>query len=219
MGKATGKHKILVGVSSCLLGESVRFDGGHRYNYHVVEILSEYFQYRSFCPEMDIGLGTPREPVHLIGNDAGIHCIGATNPSLDVTDKLINSADRQSSWHDKICGYIFKKGSPSCGVKKIKVRRGHNSEADGTGIYAARVLCNYPDLPVIEENELSDGSWRENFVQHVSIYHHWQKLLANNLTMDRLAVRSVPRYLDRSLRSCFHLNYAASLSSSTIPYI
>jgi len=169
-------EKIPVGISSCLLGEPVRYDGGHRYNACITGSLGKVFEFRAFCPELEIGLGVPREPIQLVGDAETTRCVGTRDVQFDVTDRLLQCADAQQSWHGEICGYIFKQGSPSCGVSGIRVLRDGQPEQDGAGIYAARVRHHFPDLPVAEECLLGDVDWRGNFIERVFIYRRWQQL-------------------------------------------
>ena len=106
MKMVTGQIKV--GVSSCLLGQKVRYDGGHKYNEAIAKALAETFELIPFCPEVEIGLGVPREPIKLIESSTGLRCVGTLSEDLDVTDKLAGYADQQRSIHAGLCGYIFK---------------------------------------------------------------------------------------------------------------
>ena len=117
-----GKSKIPVGVSSCLVGDKVRYDGDHKHSVFITDTLGQYLQFNKFCPELEIGLGVPRKPIRLTKNKQGlIRCVQIGNGSIDVTDSLQDLADQQASWHQQLCGYIFKKGSPSCGLGNVKI--------------------------------------------------------------------------------------------------
>ena len=142
---------INIGISSCLLGDKVRYDGGHKRNSYIEKTLGEYFQFIRFCPELDIGLGVPREPIHLVKDGEQIKCIGVKNPGKDVTEALRASANKQMSWQSDICGYIFKKDSPSCGMERVKVYIKNQPNRIGAGVYAEQVMKNFPYLPVEEE--------------------------------------------------------------------
>jgi len=174
------KHarKIPVGISSCLLGERVRYDGGHKHDAFITGTLGKVFAFRSFCPEMEIGLGVPREPIHLVSDSGAMRCVGTHDSQLDVTDRLVHCADEQQFWQAEICGYIFKQGSPSCGVMEIKVFSDGQPECSGAGIYAGRVMRNFPELPVAEEGWLGDPALRENFIERVFVFRRWQQLVA-----------------------------------------
>ncbi|MCP4128768.1 MAG: DUF1722 domain-containing protein [Gammaproteobacteria bacterium] len=174
--------KITVGISSCLLGEEVRYDGGHKYNQIIVDTLSEYFIFLPFCPEVDIGLGIPREPIQLIVDGDITRCVGTKTTSLDVTEKLSSSADNQREWQRDISGYILKKGSPSCGMEQVKLLQDGKVEGSGVGVYANRMMQNFPLLPVVEEESLEDTDLRESFIQRVFIYRRWEQLCQSELS-------------------------------------
>lgn len=178
--------KIKLGVSSCLMGEPVRFDSGHKRNQYINQVLTEYFDFSTFCPEMSIGLGTPREAIRLVQIDDQVHCVGSKTPSLDVTQKLYEVADQQKNWHQDLCGYILKKSSPSCGMERVNLYKGKQPDKTGVGLYAKRLMENFPHLPVEEEGRLGDAKLRENFIQRVYIYSRWKTLLADNLTLPAL---------------------------------
>ena len=181
-----GAEKIPVGISSCLLGEPVRYDGGHKHDALITGTLGKVFEFRSFCPEVEIGLGVPREPIQLVGDSGTTRCVGTRDVHFDVTDRLRRCADAQQSWQSDICGYIFKQNSPSCGVAGVKVWRNGQPEPDGTGIYAARVRHNFPDLPVTEEGRLGDADLRGNFIERVFIYRRWWQLMQG--PVDRVVI-------------------------------
>lgn len=178
--------KIPVGISSCLLGEQVRFDGGHKNNPYINQTLGLYFNFKPFCPEVDIGLGTPREPIRLVVEEDSVRCIGTKTKSLDVTEQLIDSANKQQQWQQEIFGYILKKDSPSCGMERVKQYRNGSVERTGIGIYANQMMRNFPNLPVEEEGRLGDPVIRENFIQRVFIYYRWGQLLASGLNFESL---------------------------------
>lgn len=178
MTEAPETEKIPVGISSCLLGERVRYDGGHKHDAYITGTLGRIFAFRSFCPEIEIGLGVPREPIQLVSDSGATRCVGTLNAQHDVTDRLLHCADEQQSWQANICGYIFKQGSPSCGVEEIRVFNDGRPECSGAGIYAGRVMHNFPDLPVAEEGRLADPVMRENFIVRVFVFRRWQQLAA-----------------------------------------
>lgn len=179
-------QKILVGISSCLLGERVRYDGGHKKNNFIIGTLGQYFEYRAFCPEMAIGMGVPRKPIRLEKNDDQIRVVGVTDRSVDVTDQLIAVAKEQSNWHAELCGYIVKKDSPSCGMERVKVYKKDCPERNGAGAYTEVMMEGFPDLPVEEEGRLGDPGLRENFIQRVFIYRRWKDLIESGVTLAKL---------------------------------
>ncbi|MDG1751284.1 MAG: DUF523 and DUF1722 domain-containing protein [Thalassotalea sp.] len=181
--KLDNSTRITIGVSSCLLGENVRFDGGHKKNQYLLNTLTEYFHFHAFCPEVSIGLGIPREPIRLVEQNDEIKCVGTKDETLDVTHRLEQVADEQVSWQESISGYILKKDSPSCGMERVKVYKGVMPERNGIGIYARKLMENFPNLPVEEEGRLNDLILRENFIQRVFVYARWQQLMSQNYSI------------------------------------
>ncbi|WP_394753144.1 YbgA family protein [Crenothrix sp.] len=179
-------NKIPVGISSCLLGQPVRFDGGHKRDAYIVGTLAEYFDFQPFCPEVAIGMGTPRPIIHLVKIDKDIHCLRVKSPEQDFTAPLRDYANQQKSVHNDLCGYILKKGSPSCGMERVKVYVNEQPQQMGTGIYADQMMRNNPLLPVEEEGRLGDPKLRENFIQRVYVLHRWKQLLKEGLSPQRL---------------------------------
>lgn len=175
------KRRIPVGISSCLLGQPVRYDGGHKRNSLLVDELGKYFEYLPFCPEMAIGLGTPRSPIHLTGlpsqPGAVVKAVGIQFDRFDVTEKLIDYARWVVQTCPRISGYVFKAGSPSCGMAGVDVydERGIPS-GTSAGIYAWVVMQVWPSMPVEEEGRLSDPIIRDGFVERVYAYNRWQSL-------------------------------------------
>ncbi len=178
--------KITIGISSCLLGEKVRFDGGHKNDSYINGTLQDYFEFRPFCPEMAIGLGVPRKPIRLIQLDDSVRCIGTDNDATDVTDQLTECANGQKSWQRELCGYIFKKDSPSCGMERVKVFINGHPHKKGSGIFARQTMENFPYLPIEEEGRLGDPHLRENFIQRVYVLYRWRQLMHDGLTLHGL---------------------------------
>jgi uncharacterized protein YbgA (DUF1722 family)/uncharacterized protein YbbK (DUF523 family) len=168
------------------LGHKVRFDSGHKNNSYINNTLSEYFDFIPFCPEVEIGLGIPRETIRLVLLDDKVHCVGSKNPDLDVTDRLKDCAEEQKIWQQNLSGYILKKDSPSCGMERVRLYKGDMPDRIGVGIYAQKLMENYPNLPVEEEGRLGDAILRENFIQRVFIYARWQKLALEGLSLQTL---------------------------------
>lgn len=179
--------KIPVGISSCLLGQRVRYDGGHKSHSYITQTLGEYFEFRAFCPELAIGLGVPRTPIRLIRSvENEIRCVASNNPANDFTDALRTCADQQRSWQQELCGYILKKDSPSCGMERVKIWNEVMPVREGQGIYAGQLQQNFPYLPVEEEGRLGDAVLRENFIQRVFALRRWHRMLASGLTVAAL---------------------------------
>ncbi len=183
MGNETPLSGIRVGISSCLLGEHVRFDGGHKRDAYIVGTLGPYFELVPVCPEMAIGLGAPRQPIRLVGDPGQPRVVGTRDPDLDVTAALEALGRKMGRELSDISGYLLKRGSPSCGMERVKVyNRNGMPGGRGSGVYARCLMEQQPLLPVEEEGRLGDPVLRENFIQRVFIYHRWQSLVRQGLT-------------------------------------
>lgn len=182
LANATRKPKI--GISACLLGSEVRFNGGHKESRLCSRALATYFDFVGVCPEVAIGLGVPREPIRLVGNPEAPRAIGTVNSSLDVTRQLADYGSRMANELNDISGYIFMQQSPSCGVNRVKVyqENGRPSEPKGQGIFAREFCKHHPNLPVEEDGRLNDPVLRENFLTRVFAYAQWQQLRKDGLT-------------------------------------
>lgn len=178
--------KIPIGISSCLLGQEVRFDGGHKHDSYITGTLGQYFEFYPFCPEVEIGLGVPRPTLHLVNVEGRIRCVGVKDPERDVTDRLRMHAEGLKDRHAELCGYILKKDSPSCGMERVKVYTGNQPRREGMGIYAEAMMKANPLLPVEEEGRLGDPGLRENFIQRVYVYYRWKKLIEEGLSAQGL---------------------------------
>jgi len=176
------RSRIPVGISSCLLGERVRYDGGHRHSALIATQLDGIFEFRPFCPEVAIGLGVPREPIQLVRTPQGIRVRGVQNSVVDVTDKLENIGQQVAAEFADICGYIFKARSPSCGTEGVMTWTEHGDEdgPNGTGAYAAALMNALPGLPVTDEECLQDPLRRKLFVEEVS--RRFQQIHNSQLT-------------------------------------
>jgi uncharacterized protein YbgA (DUF1722 family)/uncharacterized protein YbbK (DUF523 family) len=180
-------NPLRLGVSACLLGARVRFDGGHKRNRFLLEELGEHFEFVPFCPEVAIGMGTPRPPIRLVGDVQAPRAVGSKDGSLDVTDALREYSSITSERLDGLCGFVFKKDSPSCGMERVKVYSSTGMpQRDGTGIFARAVQEANPLLPVEEEGRLNDPGLRENFVTRVLVYARWQALRQQPLSKKAL---------------------------------
>ena len=165
----TNAQRIKIGVSSCLLGNRVRYDGQHQYR-EAVDQLKRNFELIPFCPEVDIGLGVPRPKIQLIEIDDQIRCVDWDTHQIDYTQQLIDSCDNQKTWLSTICGYILKTKSPSCGLTKTKTIRNDQLVANGQGIFASRLNETYPNLPLIEEDEFENKEKVADFIASVKRY-------------------------------------------------
>jgi uncharacterized protein YbgA (DUF1722 family)/uncharacterized protein YbbK (DUF523 family) len=180
--------KPKIAISACLLGDEVRFNGGHKRSELCVERLSEHVEFVGACPEVAIGLGTPREAIRLVGDIAAPRAVGSVHREQDFTDALHNYGKHMAEHLQGISGYIFMQKSPSCGLYRVKVYgpNGLPEAGGGRGLYAAAFCAEHPNLPVEEEGRLNDPVLRENFLTRVFAYADWHDLLTQGLTCQRL---------------------------------
>ena len=179
--------RIPVGVSSCLLGQAVRYDGGHKHDRYLTGVLGRYFEYVAWCPEALAGLGVPRPPIRLAGDPGAPRAVRVADASVDVTDALLAAARRATPEMGALRGYVFKRGSPSCGMERVKVYgTPGKSPRMGRGLFARAVMQAYPLLPCEEEGRLNDAPLRESFVERVFAYDRWLRTMARGCTPGRL---------------------------------
>jgi len=175
--KNNTKNNINLGVSRCLLGEQVRFDGGHKHNRFITQTLAQHFNLEPFCPELEAGMGMPRPAIHLMKHGKQIRAVATRNADHDYTDVLMQQAKNALSRTEHLSGFIFKKGSPSCGMERVKLYDENNNFVDQTsGLFANAVIKHNPLLPCEEEGRLNDPCLRESFLERVYIYHEWQQI-------------------------------------------
>lgn len=186
---------IPVGISTCLLGEEVRHDGGHKHSRYCTGVLSRYFDFRSLCPELEAGLGVPRPAIHLRDYPNGLKLI-ETNGNADHTDAMQAVIDRVMPQLQDLRGYILMAKSPSCGMERIKVHNpdGQVTRRDGRGLFAAALIAHYPLMPVEEEGRLNDDQLRENFIERVFAYDDWMQNVAGNQLTARALIEFHTRH-------------------------
>jgi uncharacterized protein YbgA (DUF1722 family)/uncharacterized protein YbbK (DUF523 family) len=180
--------KPRIGVSACLLGQEVRYDGGHKRDRYLTDTLGEYFEWVAVCPEVELGLGTPRETIRLvqIGDEVRLR---TTRTDVDLTDQMRRFAERRVKQVEKedLSGYILKKGSPSCGMQRVKVHQQKGpARRRGRGLFAAALREAMPLLPVEDEGRLCDSRLRENWVERVFAYDALKRLFTARWTMGRV---------------------------------
>lgn len=169
-----------LGISACLLGEKVRFDGGHKQDAFLCQTLGRFVEWVPVCPEIEVGMGVPRETVRLIGSGSDPKMIAErSGKDWTMAMKRFAAIRTKDLAELKLSGYVFKKNSPSCGVERVRLYDAKNMPSrHGRGIFAATVMKTLPLLPVEEEGRLNDLALRENFVERVFAYHRWQSALA-----------------------------------------
>ncbi len=178
--KEKNKTSILIGISSCLLGEKVRYDAGHKQDRYITDVLGRFFEFVPVCPEIEVGMGVPREAVRLVGNPANPRMIGVRS-GKDWSNRMLRFAEWRVEQKDLISlsGYILKSKSPSCGMERVNVYVEPNRIAKtGTGLFAASLSARFPDLPIEEEGRLADSAIRENFIERVFAYNRLQDMFS-----------------------------------------
>jgi len=185
---SSSRAPIKVGISACLLGEPVRFNGGHKESRLCSETLARHFEFVPVCPEVAIGLGTPRQPIRLVGDPDHPRAVGSVHAELDVTDALTAYGQQVATELHDICGFVLMQKSPSCGMERVKVYQanGHPIEGGGSGLFAHALMQARPDLPIEEDGRLNDPVLRENFLTRIFAYAEWQRLVASGLTRKAL---------------------------------
>ncbi|RKF15706.1 DUF1722 domain-containing protein [Alginatibacterium sediminis] len=180
-------EKIQVGISACLVGDKVRFDGGHKQSRYCLDVLSEYFEYVRSCPEMAIGMGTPRKTIRLLKGPERIEVV-ASDGSFEVTDKLLNYSDERVEQLEHLDGYIVCAKSPSCGMERVSVfdPEKNMGSRDGVGVFTRKLMDRYPYLPVEEDGRLNDPHLRENFITRVYAHQAWRELKESGLTVSKV---------------------------------
>jgi uncharacterized protein YbgA (DUF1722 family)/uncharacterized protein YbbK (DUF523 family) len=180
--------KIKIGVSACLMGENVRWNGGHKWDHFLTDTLGQYVDYVPVCPEVECGLGIPRETLRLVGD--------IETPRLVTSRTNIDHTDRMQNWavgrlkqleSEDLCGFIFKSDSPSSGMMRVKVYNTKGMpEKKGIGIFARAFMKKFPAIPVEEEGRLHDPKLRENFIESIFTLKRWRDALKQPPKMNQL---------------------------------
>ena len=181
-------EKITIGISSCLLGENVRYDGGHKHDRFLTDTLGKYVTYRPVCPEVECGLGVPRESMRLVGDIESPRLV-TIRTRQDHTERMIRWARQRvvDLEKEKLCGFIFKSDSPSSGMERVKVYpEGGMPEKKGVGIFARIFMEHFPLIPVEEEGRLHDPLIRENFIERIFTLKRWVESVKTGRSRVRL---------------------------------
>lgn len=178
-----------VGVSRCLLGENVRYDGGHKLDRFLRDVLGQHVEFVPVCPEVECGLSVPREAMRLVGEPESPRLV-TIKTRQDLTPQMDAWATRRVEQlaDAGLCGFVFKYGSPSSGMSRVKVypEAGGAPVLKGRGLFAARLMDALPLLPVEDEGRLNDPALRENFIESVFVMHRWRQLLDQGFSLGRL---------------------------------
>jgi len=172
--------KIRLGISTCLLGEQVRYDGGHKWDRFLTDTLGKYVEFVPVCPEVECGLGIPREAMRLVGDPAHPRLL-TVRSGVDHTERLLSWAKKRvvELEQEELCGFIFKSDSPSSGMERVKVYGPSGSPTKtGVGLFARTFMEHFPLLPVEEEGRLHDPKLRENFIEAIFTLKRWREMLA-----------------------------------------
>ena len=164
---------IKIGISSCVNGENVRFDGGHKSNKFASKVLAPYFTYVPICPEVGSGMSVPRPSIRLITNEERIALVDSKDSSLDYTDSMVEFSQKTVARlkETEMCGYIVCANSPSCGMERVKVYSKNSATKNGVGLYTQILMKEMPWLPVEEDGRLNDPVLKENFITRVFCLH------------------------------------------------
>jgi uncharacterized protein YbbK (DUF523 family) len=164
---------VKIGVSACLLGEKVRYDGGHKHDSYITGTLGRFFTFVPVCPEVESGMPTPREPMRLEGDPAAPRLM-TKESRIDRTEQMLSFCRAKVEELEKadLCGFIFKKGSPSSGLFEVSIYDAEgNWTGNGSGLFAHAVAKHFPLLPMVEDEQLYDPEFRERFIEKVLSYH------------------------------------------------
>jgi uncharacterized protein YbgA (DUF1722 family)/uncharacterized protein YbbK (DUF523 family) len=182
------EDKIRLGISTCLLGENVRYDGGHKRDRFIIETVGQFVEFVPVCPEVECGLPVPRESMHLAGNPESPRLV-TTRTKNDHTERMVNWARKRVGELEKenLCGFIFKSNSPSSGMERVKVYNDHGmAQKIGVGMFARAFMDHFPLIPVEEDGRLHDVRLRENFIELIFALKRWRELLDHHQSRGKL---------------------------------
>ena len=191
------KGTLKIGVSMCLLGAKVRFDGQHKRDSFLMDVLAPYVQWIPVCPEVEAGMSIPRPIVRLQKDNAGKTLMVAPDSGTDWTARMERFSYKRTAdlEEEDLDGYVLKKSSPTCGMERVKLYPMPSANAehsqptkDGVGLFAAALLARFPNLPIEEEGRLEDPTLRENFIERLFAYHRLKALWAGRWNVGALVV-------------------------------
>lgn len=175
---------VKIGISSCLLGENVRYDGGHKLDRFLRDTLGHYVEYVPVCPEVECGLPTPRESMRLVGDPQNPKLVTSRSGN-DMTARMLRWAKQRVKEleSENLSGFIFKANSPSSGMERVKVYDAKGvPHKSGVGLFARAFMEHFPLLPTEEEGRLHDAAIRENFIERIFTLKRWRKRLTDGKT-------------------------------------
>ncbi|WP_053981604.1 YbgA family protein [Marinagarivorans algicola] len=197
--------QVPVGISACLMGQEVRYNGGHKRSVFCMRELATYFDFKTVCPEVAIGMSIPRPAIRMQGDFNDPRIVGSDGGDLDVTDALKDYSAKEAAMAHTLSGFIFMKNSPSCGLysSKVYTEKGVHPKKRA-GVFASAIVAANPNLPVEEEGRLNDPVLRESFIARVFVYHELRMLAQKGKTAAKLvALHSRLKY--------FVMSYGQSL--------
>ncbi len=176
---------IKLGVSACLLGENVRYDGGHKHDRYITDTLGPYFSFLPICPEVECGLSTPREAMQLEGDPSSPRLM-TRRTRTDITAQMLAycSARIRELESEDLCGFILKERSPSCGLATVPLHGCSTLHIFATGLFASEITRRFPLMPVEEAERLTNQNIRTDFIERVLRYH-WARESKNNTCSGR----------------------------------
>ena len=180
--------RIRLGISACLLGDQVRYDGGHKRDTFLTTVLGPFVEWVRVCPEVESGMGTPRESIRLVDEGGGIKLLTVKARVDHTASMTAYSAEKVHALEGQdLCGYVLKKDSPSCGMTRVKVYTGKApATRTGVGVFAQALIARFPSLPVEEEGRLTDPRLRDNFIERVFAYRRLRDLFESRWTVGDL---------------------------------
>lgn len=165
----------IIGVSSCLMGEPVRFNGGHKRHSWIINHLGKHVDFKMFCPEVGIGLPTPRPTLRIIATENGNRAVDSDTQNEDYTDALAQYYHQIAPQTEDLDGYLLMQGSPSCGMERVKLYNSHMiPEKSAAGIFAAELMAHQPHLPIEEGGRIGDAALAESFLSRLFVHHEWR---------------------------------------------
>jgi len=210
-------NKVKIGISACLLGERVRYDGSHKLDHYLRDTLGRFVEWVPVCPEVESGLPVPREAMRLVGDLAAPRLV-TRRIGTDHTDTLLRWTKKKLAEleHRDLCGFVFKSRSPSSGMQGVKVYSTSGAAArKGPGIFAKAFMDCFPLIPVEDEGSLQDPESRENFIERVFIYRQWRDLIQQGGTVDDLMTFHTEHKLLMMSHSVKHLRELGMIVSNT----
>lgn len=182
------ENRIKIGISSCLLGENVRWNGGHKLDRYLTQTLGQFLEFVPVCPEVEAGFGIPRETMRLEGHPQSPRLV-TSRTKVDHTERMLEWAKKrvEELSRENLCGFIFKSSSPSSGLMRVKVYNSKGMpEKKGVGLFARAFTERFPRLPVEEDGRLHDPKLRENFIEQIFTLRRWRELFEKKLSMGNL---------------------------------